>query len=623
MLPLQLLRIRIKDKGKNISPVFCEYKDRNSSELHLATKIIEEFEETCKKKEKKGVLGERVARWESQYDDYKLVRGFYTLLERRCVFSNVITGTPNLGSNTTKSFDANIASNIHPFAIRRELFEESSKRGFALSDGERTEIMNVVASRLGLSTQEMTAGMWSDLEENMVLNQFYKITPEELIAWYNLSLMQTLLFNCTKVEFSVNGGSNWKRVLRDVKRLGLMYNLQHRKEDEHINDMQHTRDIGGYEFKARNNAIIFCSIDGPLSIFKLTDRYGTAIAKLVPSIVSADSWSIRAWIVRKTISSGKKMYEFEISDKESPSLRDPYRDGLRINNGKEEFPSYDRTPSNIYFDSSVEEKFANKFEQSVTGWNLIREPDPLILSTGKALIPDFMFEKYGRKIYLEIVGFWTSEYLERKLNKIIDVTKSHNNDNIDFFIAINNDYYTSPNNMNNRGKISKSQTLSSFVDKNHLLLYKNDNVPLRPILEYLKAIELEMVEKYATHNYNDLLSHLDNIIANSPSNDVISIHEIAKKYNIPIESALRIIRSQDNSIKDNSYIIADKYLIPKSKADELESLLIDIRKFNEACSLFAKNNIPESCHMDLLSKLGYDIIWKGIDSNSATIERIF
>lgn len=628
MLPLQLLRIRIKDKGKNISPVFCENKDCNSSELHLATKIIEEFEVICKKKEKKGVLGERVARWESQYDDYKLVRGFYALLERRCVFSNVITGTPNLGSNTTKSFDANIASNIHPFDIRRELFEESSKRGFALSDRERAEIMDVVASRLGLSTQEMTAEMWSDLEENMILNQFYKITAEELIAWYNLSLMQTLLFNCTKVEFSVNGGSNWKRVLRDVKRLGLMYNLQHRKEDEHINDMQHTRDIGDYEFKARSNTIIFCSIDGPLSIFKLTDRYGTAIAKLVPSIVSVNPWSIRAWIVRKTISSGKKMYEFEISDKESPSLRDPYHDGLRITNWKEEFPSYDRAPSNIYFDSSVEEKFANKFEQSVTGWNLIREPDPLILSNGKALIPDFMFEKYGRKIYLEIVGFWTDEYLERKLNKIIDVTKAHNSDNIDFFIAINNDYYTTPNNMSNRGKLSKSQTVSSFVDKNHLILYKNDNVPLRPILEYLKTIELEMVEKYATHNYNDLLSHLDDIIANSPSNGVISIHEIAKKYNIPIESVLRIIRSEqeeakDNSIKDNSYIIADKYLIPKSKADELELLLMDISKFSEACSLFAKNNIPESCHMDLLSKLGYDIIWKGIDSNNATIERIF
>ncbi|MGB6629563.1 MAG: DUF790 family protein, partial [Nitrososphaeraceae archaeon] len=520
MLPLQLLRIRIKNKGKNISPVFCEYNnDCNSSELQLATKMIEEFEETWKKEERKGVLGERVAALESQYDAYKLVRGFYTLLERRCVFSsmkNMVAGVDDLGnSDTAKTFDANIASitsNIHPYTIRRELFEESSKRGFALTYVERTEVMDAVASRLGLSRQDMAAEMWSDLEENMILKQFCKITPEQLMAWYNLSLMQTLLFNCTKLEFSVYGGSNWKRVLRDVKRLGLMYNLQHQKRDEQTNDIQPSADMAGSEDPGRNNAIIVCSIDGPLSVFKLTDRYGTAIAKLLPSIVSANTWSIRAWIVRKTISSGKKMYEFEMSNKESPLLRDPYRDGLKINEGKGD------SPSSNYFDSSVEEKFANKFEQSATGWKLIREPDPLILSDGKALIPDFMFEKYDRRVYLEIVGFWTKEYLERKLRKITDVTKAHNNDKFDFFIAINNDYYATPNSTNNRGKLSNSQTLSTFVDRDHLILYKNDNVPLKHILEYLKSIELEMVEKYATRNYKDLSSHLNHIITGNADN---------------------------------------------------------------------------------------------------------
>jgi hypothetical protein len=378
--------------------------------------------------------------------------------------------------------------------------------------------------------------------------------------------------------------------------------------------------MAGSEDPGRNNAIIVCSIDGPLSVFKLTDRYGTAIAKLLPSIVSANTWSIRAWIVRKTISSGKKMYEFEMSNKESPLLRDPYRDGLKINEGKGD------SPSSNYFDSSVEEKFANKFEQSATGWKLIREPDPLILSDGKALIPDFMFEKYDRRVYLEIVGFWTKEYLERKLRKITDVTKAHNNDNFDFFIAINNDYYATPNSTNNRGKLSNSQTLSTFVDRDHLILYKNDNVPLKHILEYLKSIELEMVEKYATRNYKDLSSHLNHIITGNADNGVIAIHEIAKKCNIPIESALRIIRSERGKVKDkgdnaSSYIIADKYLISKSKAKELGLLLMGIRKFNEACLLFEKNNIPEPCHVDLLSELGFDIIWKGIDSNSATIER--
>ena len=43
--------------------------------------------------------------------------------------------------------------------------------------------------------------------------------------------------------------------------------------------------------------------------------------------------------------------------------------------------------------------------------------NPLI-ADGKAMIPDFLFERFGRKVYFEIVGFWTKEYLERKSAKI-------------------------------------------------------------------------------------------------------------------------------------------------------------------------------------------------------------
>ncbi|HEY6882495.1 MAG TPA: hypothetical protein VI278_00480, partial [Nitrososphaeraceae archaeon] len=110
------------------------------------------------------------------------------------------------------------------------------------------------------------------------------------------------------------------------------------------------------------------------------------------------------------------------------------------------------------------------------------------------------------------------------------------------------------------------------------------------------------------------------------NNGIISVDEIARKYNIPVESTLRIIRSNKEKVKGNgysnsNYIITDKYLILKSKAQELNLLLTDTSKFNDACSLLEKNNIPESCHMDLLAKLGFDIIWKGIDSSNATIQR--
>jgi len=37
-------------------------------------------------------------------------------------------------------------------------------------------------------------------------------------------------------------------------------------------------------------------------------------------------------------------------------------------------------------------------------------------------IPDFGFEKNGVKAYLEVVGFWTDEYLQKKLGKLREST---------------------------------------------------------------------------------------------------------------------------------------------------------------------------------------------------------
>jgi uncharacterized protein len=631
MLPLQLLRTRITDKGTNIVPRFCTADD---SVLQLAAKIIKEFEESWKNKEKKLFLTERIALLESEHNDYKLARGFYTLLERRCIFTKL---------NEIKTESKGIASNIDinnnnlhdPVNIRKELFEESSKRGFALTEFGRREIIDTVASRINVPSNDIIDVMWSDLEENLVLEWFDSISPEQLLAWYNLSLMQTLLFNCTKLEFSVTGGSNWKHILRDIKRLGLMYNLQYialeeEKQSIHIDEIDYdNRDIkfiNASNTDTKNNPIIICSLDGPLSIFKLTDRYGTSIAKILPSIISSDTWSLKAWIMRKTMSLGKKIYEFKISNKDAPPLsREPY---YNKENDKERnrIPYTAKESSELtYFDSGVEEKFSTRFEQSVTGWKLIREPDPLILSNGKALIPDFAFEKYGTRIYLEIVGFWTKEYLEKKIQKIADLTKtiSAGNNAADFFIAINDAGYASSNS-NIKEKLAWEKITSS-ISKERLIFYKNDKVPIKPFLDYLKSIDIKMIERLANNNSEKLLTEIENCAFTNAA--IISIDEIAEKCNLPIESALRIItksHKDDNSSiskPNNKYVVAGTYLISKSKLSEFESLFEGTTKFTDACSILDQNNIPESCHMELISKIGYDVLWQSMDCSSAIIKR--
>jgi uncharacterized protein len=594
MLTLQLLRVRTRNGA--IFPLFCTKEE----DVELAKKIIQEFEQTWKNKEKKAVLEDRISAIEESDagSDYKLVRGLYALLERRCTFKSRDSSSDNDGETSSTS----TITIVDPPRIRKAVFEESSKRGFALTELERMEIADSVASRLHLSSHDVVLKtMWSDLDDNLILDYFDAIDPEALVGWYNLSLMQTLLFNCTKLDFYISGGLNWKRVLRTVKRLGLMYYLQQPQQQQ-------------------ENRII-CSLEGPLSLFKLTDRYGTLLAKLLPSIIfSSDKkressggdgeWHLDAWIVRKTMD-GRKIYEFKISKNEIPELMtDPYSSFPPSSITQKEVAG----SSSLYndyniFDSAVEEKFAKRFEQAETGWRLTREPDPLVLSNGGAFIPDFMFEKYDKKIYLEIVGFWTKEYLERKLQKLADIfisaysrKKRNNNNNYKtdlLFIALNEDF-----------ACSKS-SFSSIVPKEQLIFYKNDTVPVKPILDYLKSIDREMIERKV--NDPNLKIELDRDDDNN--NAVISINEVAQKYCIPAEVARRI------SLRDNKekYIEAGMYLIPKSKVLKLESLLAGTSRFIDACSILSKEGIPESCHAELIVKLGYDVSWQSIDASTAII----
>jgi len=713
MLPLQLLRVTTR-KGA-IRPLFCTERE----EVNLAASMIKEVEESFRKGETRGQLEKRIALLESAStsasrspasshstsastftSDFKLVRGLYALLERRCTFQAV------------KPTDKN-GNTVEPASLRKAVFEESSRRGFALTDLERKEIALAACAKLGLdfsdaNGDEVGKAMFCDFEENHVLRGFAALAPDALVGWYNLSLMQTLLFNCTKMQFSVSGGQNWKRVLRNVKWLGLMYNLEEiqpvsgdsnflysssksaaaagRLEANvgkaNVEETADIEKVNALSAKARKisktkkgmqepssetgnrgegsgvdperdaglavdaRSKLLCTLDGPLSLFKMTDRYGTSIAKLLPAIVKSDKWSVDAWIVRKTMS-GKKMYEFHTSDIDVPEmLFDPY-DGYESSGaqsgklgksdavaGRSGGDARDKEPKAAIFDSSVEEKFANKVAQSSlpsAGWTIGREPDPLVLPGGGVLIPDFMFEKKGsRKVYVEIVGFWTKEYLERKTKKITDLvgdkivnssvpkvqdpngivnaesakdpsrTPGTPRRDIDIFVAVNEELACSK--------------LVSTMSRDRLIFYKNDSVPIGQIVEYLKSLDRQALEGKASDP--SLRAKIEEEIASS-TQDIISIADVAGRYGIPLELAIEIL----NKNEEGRHIVSDNYLISKSKARLLKDLLESVSKFAEAISILSANSIPETCHAELVGKLGYQVVWKSFEPDSAVIIR--
>lgn len=342
-----------------------------------------------------------------------------------------------------------------------------------------------------------------------------------------------------KMDFTVS--SNWKNIFRSMKWLGLMYSVE-------ANECGYT-----------------VSVDGPLSIFKMTDRYGTSLAKLLPEIIAADSWSIRADIIGKQKT---RIFVFELRSDE-------------INNIMEDI----KLREDSLYDSIVEEKFANNFKACGTGWELKREPEPL-LSGRHILIPDFSFEKFGIKVYLEIVGYWTSEYLERKIAKLSTLS------NIDILVVVNEDL-----------ACAKIQHLKGPV------IYYSKNVPLKPVIDHLRMRE----EVIIGTQKNNLLKNGIQL-----KGDIVTVEEIAVTHGVSKDSVRRALQSVDTK----GYIRIGEYYVKSEKAEELKEMIgkLGEAKLSEAVGVIEAFGLKDP--QQVLEHLGYTIIWKGLDYESSRIKKV-
>jgi uncharacterized protein len=124
-------------------------------------------------------------------------------------------------------------------------------------------------------------------------------------------------------------------------------------------------------------------------VLRETRRYGVNFARFLPALLACKGWELTAL------------------------LQTPWKTTARLTiSDADRFTSHLPPPED--FDSSLEESFASKFGPVRDGWRLIREGD--ILHEHQAtFIPDFTFRhEDGTEVYLEIVGFWTPEYLAQK-----------------------------------------------------------------------------------------------------------------------------------------------------------------------------------------------------------------
>ncbi len=255
-----------------------------------------------------------------------------------------------------------LAGPMHPLVeVRDKLFEHAE-----------TEAKQTIARQLGRPTwAQVEPDLFADVFECNRLKQFSGYpSPEALLSRYNVAQVQAALFRATRLR--IEARADFQRILTHAKLARLLHDIRPGPGP-------------GY-------TII---LDGPASVLRESRRYGADMAKFLPALLSCRDWRLEAQVRLRSYGPALRL---ELSS--DSGLKTP-------------------VPAPPEFDSSVEEAFARKWgTEARNGWSLRRAGR--VLQRGQTVfVPDFVLNHTdGREVLLEIIGFWTPEYLQAKIEKL-------------------------------------------------------------------------------------------------------------------------------------------------------------------------------------------------------------
>ncbi len=292
--------------------------------------------------------------FEGKRTDYKIFRGLAKLLLEETEFYPA----SEIDYPSLRSWVFHRAQDFYPIVSRSDLLHQS----------HREQILSEAAEKFSLPPEQINNFLYGDLPENQILTSFKTTySPESLLKRYNLALAQGLLYRALSIRVVLKG--DYRVVFQYIKLSRLIHWI---------------RPLGSQGIE-----II---LDGPASLFRNTQRYGIRMAYFLPGLLLAKNWKMAT-----DIATPQGLKQFYLDS--NCGLTTHYS-GLPL------------------FDSHIEENFFQKFSRKKRKWEIKREGEVIDLGTA-IFIPDFTFyHSDGRTASLEIVGFWTPEYLKKKMEKI-------------------------------------------------------------------------------------------------------------------------------------------------------------------------------------------------------------
>jgi predicted nuclease of restriction endonuclease-like RecB superfamily len=234
----------------------------------------------------------------------------------------------------------------------------------------RDEIIAAVAAELNMAPNAIVTALFADLRDENRLLRFEDITAQRLIDRYNVALAQAVLLRSVfvRVEVRRERPRRYRQLFRWLKFHRLLYSVEGNMND-------------GYIFH----------IDGPLSLFSATTKYGLQVALFLPALLSCLNFRLEAelrWGPRR----------------EPRSFFLDSRDALVSH----------QQDTGTYVPAEMT-AFVERFRQIAPAWQLSEATDLIELGREGVWVPDFkaVHSASGTDVFIEVLGFWKRSSLER------------------------------------------------------------------------------------------------------------------------------------------------------------------------------------------------------------------
>jgi predicted nuclease of restriction endonuclease-like RecB superfamily len=342
--------------------IIPRYLDANDSAwLETAERLLALFR--AREGRTRGELEEDLSELIGDDPSQLVHQGLAKLLEDRCEFE-VVSGHP-------------------PEAIRAAVFRAATRQRLAPVDAEsvtekpfdRDAVLREAATALSLPAETVEQGLFADLKSEQRLVQFKDISGEHLLQRYNVALAQAVLYRCIGLHVIIRNEppQRYRQLLRRVKFHRLICDMER---------------LGENSWKLH--------LDGPLSLFSATQKYGLQLALFFPAVLLCRDFEVRAEL-RWGTQRKPKVFQATPSD----GLVTHYAD------------------SGTYVPPELG-LFVELFRKRVADWDIVEETEVFPLGSAGFWVPDFrlVHKETGRRVLFEVLGFWRRSSAEQHLARL-------------------------------------------------------------------------------------------------------------------------------------------------------------------------------------------------------------